>query len=1075
MAATTSTAAGAADGAWKDRDPPPAFDGSEESFKQFLRNLELWRHETDIPRVKHGAKLLRQLTGSARAVADELTVTEITSESGVDKIVERLTSYFQPHLETAMPRAFEKAVYGDSRKQKESLSEYLIRMEAAFRELATEGISLDEKVRGYILFRQANLSQVQEDQITTWTQGKYERSEIVKAFRKLEKVQKDKPAAKTYAMEEAGEEGFLDEESEGNSDEYIYVGEGDLNEVLEESEVQEALNTYQQVRRAIKDQRVSRGYYPSKGGGRSSSSSPQRRPTGAGGKGGLPWAPRDPKSQRVHIDTIKLRTRCARCGCIGHWAKECTNEPDARGRQKQENMVSKTGFCEVRSEEAEASHNFWGSHQPSRLTFGQCLPPRAPEFHAITTHREHAVVDTAAQGGLIGKPALQRLEAVLRRFGLKVRRVNKVAQARGIGGEAQVCGVVEIPIAVSGINGVVEATAVEEDVPLLLSIRFLREVQAVVDISGGKLHLNKFGTSASLHDLPSGHVAVNIVDFPEEGWNAPHEAIAQDRTTKDFKMSMPVAAMCATSFATTESPVEHLPSDRHGPLQATREDEARGGPKARRGRCEDGGSTQARSAQLDQSFEKGSRADRALRGTGAGRRLARRWIVLWIASSMLTRAAGLGQCLEVQRQWSKCELQGQSVQGADCGGRSTGAEEVQAISGGGSEEVLTSSGEADGKWKSKPKGSLVHQLSSTLAGGPSGDDGLGQQEDGGASGRSSSPSRRSEGRDTGCGKECHKDAEDTGKQCLFGAAGDSPQDAGIDERGDHSGFHPKEAPNGEKSQLSGEVFLRSAGREADRQEGDCSKGKALLQVQPKSVRFLPMGCSGDSPLATHRVSRDEADGRGRDDGNTPTRDEPGDPSYHGGSREKTHADHGGSASGLSGPNGTPTQSVGVDDGGGWRGKARGDHEQPPASRGDEPQGYGAEEEHGGDREASCGQLRGRWQQHVTREEIEEDAPWACVLETQVQWDKWRMMQKRDGDRRDYERLVAYGGWIQRQEGGWEEFGGALPRYEAPGWQMMGMRRPHGVCQGLRGRRCRRTFGRWWLPKPILSAASGQGG
>ena len=52
--AATTTTSGASEGGWKDRDPPPAFDGNEESFKQFLRDLELWRHETDIPKAKHG-------------------------------------------------------------------------------------------------------------------------------------------------------------------------------------------------------------------------------------------------------------------------------------------------------------------------------------------------------------------------------------------------------------------------------------------------------------------------------------------------------------------------------------------------------------------------------------------------------------------------------------------------------------------------------------------------------------------------------------------------------------------------------------------------------------------------------------------------------------------------------------------------------------------------------------------------------------------------------------------------------------------------------------------------------------
>ena len=35
---------------------------------------------------------------------------------------------------------------------------------------------------------------------------------------------------------------------------------------------------------------------------------------------------------RFRMDVLKWRTRCARYGVIGHWAKVCKNPPDERGR-----------------------------------------------------------------------------------------------------------------------------------------------------------------------------------------------------------------------------------------------------------------------------------------------------------------------------------------------------------------------------------------------------------------------------------------------------------------------------------------------------------------------------------------------------------------------------------------------------------------------------------------------------------------------------------------------------------------------------------------------------------------------
>lgn len=153
----------------KDRDPPPAFDGSNpDLLKQYLRELELWEWETDIPKKKHAVKALRQLSGSARAAADEIPVTKLQSEEGLKAIKAVLSEHFKPHLEAAMPKAFEKAIYGEPRKAKESIQDSIIRADRSFKELADEGVTLSNEVKGYVIFRQSNLTSTQEDQVTTW-------------------------------------------------------------------------------------------------------------------------------------------------------------------------------------------------------------------------------------------------------------------------------------------------------------------------------------------------------------------------------------------------------------------------------------------------------------------------------------------------------------------------------------------------------------------------------------------------------------------------------------------------------------------------------------------------------------------------------------------------------------------------------------------------------------------------------------------------------------------------------------------------------------------------------------------
>lgn len=716
-ATTTGGSGGGGDGfgaGWRDWDPPPSFDGKEDKFKAFLRDWELWKHETEVPKTKHGTKLLRNLSGTARAVADELSVAEIVSEQGADKIIACLKVHFEPHLETAMPRAFEKAVYGDSRRGRESFAEYIIRMEAAFRELAAENVKLEDNVTGYIIFRQANLSQVQEDQITTWTQGKYGKPEIVRALRRLEKVQKEKNGNRSYVTADA--EAFaVDEAAEDDdSEDYVYLGDNDLNEIYEEEEVHEALNTYQQVRKAIKEQKVNRGFFNPKGYGKGFTKGKDHV--------GIKFGQRGAK---VHVDVLKLRTRCAKCGQIGHWAKECSNEPDARGKLRAEASSSKTGYCEI----GEAQSSFWGGsrliHGGNRITLGQFLRkrPSKPSVPStfLMTQPEFGVVDTAAQGGLIGAAALGRLEGKLSQQGLAVRWTDKVAQARGIGGEAKVCGVVEIPISIAGVSCVIEATVVEDEVPLLLSVKFLREHDAVIDLQKQQLHLRSFQRTTSLITQKSGHVAVDVCDWQGNEWEVPEISPREDMRSSDFQCSPSDRAMRGSvNWWNFSSPRAYaISSHAVGGLDAAPAKPSPGGEDREDGSgCWIGCTTG--SPQLGSGASKGVRAHRPGGGPRQGWRLARKWLAVWFQCSMFLRGAQFGPILAAGKHLQGAAVQGRGLQGVDQAWTADGDPQVQDGSCGELQGLRAQGDRLAGSWQPKPARGVVQQVPSSVVGGSGG-------------------------------------------------------------------------------------------------------------------------------------------------------------------------------------------------------------------------------------------------------------------------------------------------------------------------------------------------------------------
>ncbi|CAE7818610.1 RE1 [Symbiodinium sp. CCMP2592] len=546
-------------GAWKDREPPPAYDGKfpEKTFARWLKELKLWEFETEVPKNKWGAKLLRQLTGPARAAADGLTFEEVACEKGMENVLTVLKEHFAPHLETSLPKAMEAAIYGEVRSGREGFAEYVIRMEHAFKELEREGVTLPPVAAGYIIYRHANLTETQDNQLVTWCEGKYDKAVIVKNLRKLEKVVHDKK--KVYFGEGEGEDGMMpDEESaeiysaevvadyeSEEDDDYVYVSAGELQDVYDEEEMQEALATYQEVRRSLRDQRNARGFYPVKF---------------SGGK--------------VHIDMLKLRTRCARCGCLGHWAKECRNPPDSRGRQNEANQrgnssgapsSSRSGFF-VSGQSPGSSSTFFGSAAEKEGTMlsqsyvplfdhvmnavcrkraagsADTVCPREDQgksaspdsFIGVVTSSTEGIVDTA--DGLIGKPAMLRLTEALRSRGLKIRWNGKRAQATGVGGKATVIGVVEAPVGIAGINGLLEMTVVQEDIPMLLPIKLLRQLRAVVDLDRDVLDLRKYNAQARLSERPSGHVAVDVMSFDPSGWSIPREAESAKLSTEQFAL-----------------------------------------------------------------------------------------------------------------------------------------------------------------------------------------------------------------------------------------------------------------------------------------------------------------------------------------------------------------------------------------------------------------------------------------------------------------------------------------------------------------------------------------------------------
>ncbi|CAK9011962.1 Retrovirus-related Pol polyprotein from transposon RE2 (Retro element 2) (AtRE2) [Includes: Protease RE2 [Durusdinium trenchii] len=465
----------------RDRDPPPSYDGDnyEVTFRQYEKQVELLLLETEVPRVKRGIKLLRQLSGVAATAVDDMEVKEIA---------------------ISLPRAFETAVYGPPRGSKESFAEYTKRMDRAFHRLGVEGVELPDSARGYIM----RLDKVLKEK----AKGSYVTEESFVL---------ENPVGDTYD-EDLTYAGWEDEDPD-----YIFLAEGDLDEVMDEQDVMAALAAYQDTRQALKDQRLGRGYFPGKGKGKVNSFQ----------KG------KEKGKRRVHIETSSEPARTFFVGLQPgsesvefssesqqYWLRNFVKERKSHSRPATDSE-SEEAYMERACVCLEGSENFCG----------------------ITTKSFEGIVDTAAEGGLVGRAPLARLEKELLMRGLRTKWTPKQTSAKGVGGNAVVEGVALIPLGIESIRGVLETTVVQGDVPLLLPVRLLVTLAAKIDLKNMIMELQNHQVEVPLHPLPSGHVTVNILSFAAGRFDVPREAGEQS----EFEVN-------ASCFMATAMPVQ---SDGH--------------------------------------------------------------------------------------------------------------------------------------------------------------------------------------------------------------------------------------------------------------------------------------------------------------------------------------------------------------------------------------------------------------------------------------------------------------------------------------------------------------------------------
>ena len=564
----------------------PVWSGQPNTLRTWLKMLAYWETDNPLPRAKWGIKLYQSLqeNSEARRLADQFELKDLLSVNGYSLILTAIMDKYRPYLEVAVPAAIDKFFYHGERQKGQSFASFLAQKETARMELENHlQEKLSSRVAGRILLRQAGLSEYQRELLALRNYNVLLTFEqVAELLRPLDRpeliaqaagAELGQQASKHYPVMalDSNAEGENDkdgddecddedeEEEDSVEDEFEDLNEGEVyfeDREYQEDEmqyVQAYHSAYADVRAQLRDQRKQRGFTKlrnksvpagnrprsgdrgaSKGRGRNRGKGEGSRfnkqksgPFGKGSQNVMKGTPED----------LVARTRCFNCQELGHLARDCPLKGGGKG-----SGTAKRAFVVCR-----------GSGQTSTTVLFQHSVPDAtadsPNFVYVTGLGQdnatelsnlvrvyagvkvrgfEALVDTAAEDGVIGDRALSQLTKELRKYNLQpveVKNMRSVPCA-GIGGAATIVRTVDVPTSLAGQQGVLRMTVLQDSdnfaTPPLLPISYLEAVKSVIDLERDELRLPG-GLGTPMTRLVSGHRAVDILQFHRSEWQLPEE------------------------------------------------------------------------------------------------------------------------------------------------------------------------------------------------------------------------------------------------------------------------------------------------------------------------------------------------------------------------------------------------------------------------------------------------------------------------------------------------------------------------------------------------------------------------
>ena len=128
--------------------------------------------------------------GDVKEIMADMEIEDLIAEDAAETILKRIQNYYADYLEDKPQESLEKVMYSkDLHKQKnETIAMYVQRKTRSFDELKRRAnIVLPDLLKGYMMLRDAHLSEKAWDSFSTWTENKITFDTVCENHKKLER------------------------------------------------------------------------------------------------------------------------------------------------------------------------------------------------------------------------------------------------------------------------------------------------------------------------------------------------------------------------------------------------------------------------------------------------------------------------------------------------------------------------------------------------------------------------------------------------------------------------------------------------------------------------------------------------------------------------------------------------------------------------------------------------------------------------------------------------------------------------------------------------------------------------